>query len=347
MTTTQEGTELVQTEPRAMLAGMPAAELVQAATEVAEVLGRVIRSQRLMVNMGTDERPSEHVLIEGWLTAGAMLQTFPHVVRTEAMRDTEGRLTGFKAVAEARTLDGRTVSTAEALCTRDEKVTIKRGRRAGTTWFRWEQAPAHQLMSMAETRAASKAMGFALRWIITMAGFSGTPAEEMEQEPEQPEEPEPQGEKGYLEDDPELRRAVAPETEAKKAPRDPATRKRAARAATRPVPRQPSEAEAVPKPVPWEEFFRRHGIVAAQAVSIIRSAHPTALGPEEDEAETWPKVLELGEELPEGGKAEENHVAASRANEVQRAASKLTNLDPARAVAAQEMLVSIMREEKQ
>jgi hypothetical protein len=44
-----------------------------------------------------------------------------------------------------------------------------------------EQVPTFQLMSMAETRALSKVHSMALRWIVVLAGFSPTPAEEVPQ----------------------------------------------------------------------------------------------------------------------------------------------------------------------
>jgi hypothetical protein len=44
---------------------------------------------------------------------------------------------------------------------------------------------------MAQTRATSKALGSVLRWIVTLSGYSGTPAEEMPTEtpPEPPPAP--------------------------------------------------------------------------------------------------------------------------------------------------------------
>lgn len=44
-----------------------------------------------------------------------------------------------------------------------------------------EKVPTFQLLSMAETRAQSKVHSMALRWIVVLAGFSPTPAEEIPQ----------------------------------------------------------------------------------------------------------------------------------------------------------------------
>jgi hypothetical protein len=74
---------------------------------------------------------------------------------------------GYEASFEARTLTGAVVGGAEAVCKRTE----------GKPWT-W--GADYALKSMAQTRATSKALGSALRFIITMAGYSGTPVEEMD-----------------------------------------------------------------------------------------------------------------------------------------------------------------------
>jgi hypothetical protein len=348
--------ELVHVQP-AMLAGLSPATLIEAATEIATELRKVIDQQGLAVDLGSEAQPSEHVKIEGWLTAGAMVQTFPHIIYSETIRDTEGRLVGFKATAQAKTLEGRIVATADALCTRDEKQRIRRGKRAGTEWYPWADKPAHQVLSMAETRAASKVMGFACRWIITMAGYSGTPAEEVVTE-EPPEDGEDRPAGPTMATDPELTETVAPEVAreeaatrervgkasaaAGKLARDPATRRRAA--TERPARVDVGGAAGKLVLLPWDEFFQRHGINAAQAASIIRSRYPDALKPEGGEAASWPAVVKEGEALPEGGTATQQQAAASAANELQRAAVKLTSLEPNSALAAQDVLVTIMQD---
>ena len=72
---------------------------------------------------------------------------------------------GWEARVEARTLDGRTIGAAEACCTRDES--------------RWKTQPDYAIRSMAQTRATSKALRGPLGFIVTLAGFQATPAEEM------------------------------------------------------------------------------------------------------------------------------------------------------------------------
>jgi hypothetical protein len=72
---------------------------------------------------------------------------------------------------EARTVAGLVVGTGEASCSRKES--------------RWAQADDHAVKSMAQTRATSKALKAATGWLMVLAGYKATPAEEM---PDQDEE---------------------------------------------------------------------------------------------------------------------------------------------------------------
>lgn len=71
------------------------------------------------------------------------------------------------ATVEARTADGRVVGRADALCTRSEK----RGP--------WKSADDYARLSMAQTRATAKALKGPLGFVISLAGYQTTPAEEM------------------------------------------------------------------------------------------------------------------------------------------------------------------------
>lgn len=68
---------------------------------------------------------------------------------------------------EARALvkrNGEVISSAEGMCTRDEK--------------RWKDADEYAVRSMAQTRTSAKALRNAFGWVAELAGYSGTPAEE-------------------------------------------------------------------------------------------------------------------------------------------------------------------------
>lgn len=92
---------------------------------------------------------------------GTMLGVFPVVEWTRPVQD------GWEARVEARTLAGQVVGAAEAECLRSEK--------------QWKSRDDYALRSMAQTRAVSKALRGPLGFVVTLAGFEATPAEEMPQ----------------------------------------------------------------------------------------------------------------------------------------------------------------------
>lgn len=129
----------------------------QAASRIAEELANVIKRQRLYVTIGG----RRYVLHEGWTTLGAMVGVFPYV--TECRPTPEGD--GWWARVEARRPDGAALAAAEAECRRDEP--------------QWRDRPSYALRSMAQTRASAKALRLCLGWIMALAGYEATPAEEM------------------------------------------------------------------------------------------------------------------------------------------------------------------------
>lgn len=130
-------------------------QVLAEATRTADALADVLKSRKLTTNI----QGKEHVQVEGWQTLGSMLGVTPVCVWTRSLGN------GWEARVEARTLDGRIVGSAEAMCTRDEKM--------------WRNRDDYALRSMAQTRATSKALASPLRFIVTLAGYQGTPAEEM------------------------------------------------------------------------------------------------------------------------------------------------------------------------
>ena len=94
-----------------------------------------------------------------------MLGVSPHVVWSRRLGTENGGAAGWEARAEAKTVDGRVVGSAEAMVTRDER--------------NWKNADDYALRSMAQTRAMSKALRGPLGFVITLAGRNPTPAEEM------------------------------------------------------------------------------------------------------------------------------------------------------------------------
>jgi hypothetical protein len=133
-------------------------EVVARATAAARPLAEVVNKQHLFATI----QGRKHVLVEGWCLLGSMLGVFPVTTWT---RKTE---TGWEARCEARTKDGAVVGAAEASCDRTEKT--------------WATRDDYALRSMAQTRATSKALRQPLGFVMTLAGYAATPAEEMPRE---------------------------------------------------------------------------------------------------------------------------------------------------------------------
>lgn len=152
-------------------------EIVARASATATALGGVIEQRKLYAVIGT----KKHVRVEGWTLLGSMLGVFPICVWSRRMQDETGVPYGWEARVEARTRDGALIGAAEAQCTRHEEQwsfdpTGRDGRKL-------PPRDDYALRSMAQTRATSKALRLPLGFIMEMAGYEATPAEEMPRDP--------------------------------------------------------------------------------------------------------------------------------------------------------------------
>jgi hypothetical protein len=145
-------------------------EVLVAARRAAEALVQVLEERQLYKQISN----KKHVYIEGWLMLAGMLQvSTPNTWVREIIE--AGERVGWEARYEARAADGRLLSSAEGECRRMEEDR----KRNGEIVRKWEHRAEHAIRSMAQTRAQSKALASALRWVVELGGFSGTPAEEM------------------------------------------------------------------------------------------------------------------------------------------------------------------------
>lgn len=136
-----------------------AASFVAAAGDLSRALADVIRQQKLYSTI----QGKDFVKVEGWTTLAAMLGVTPHEV--SVVEEPEGV---FTATVELRRLaDGQAVGRASAEC-------------GGSDEQMWAKRPRNARRSMALTRATGKACRLAFSWIMTLAGYEATPAEEMD-----------------------------------------------------------------------------------------------------------------------------------------------------------------------
>lgn len=135
-------------------------EVLHNAKNAAVQLQTIIRGKRKPVIFNGEQ----YLEFEDWQTVGRFYRLAAKVVKTDFVE--YGDAKGFEARAVALDIDsGIEISAAEALCLNDEK--------------NWAMKPLFQLKSMAQTRACAKALRNVLAWVVVLAGFKPTPAEEM------------------------------------------------------------------------------------------------------------------------------------------------------------------------
>ena len=108
----------------------------------------------------------KYVMVEGWQLAGAMFGLYPIVEKIENL--SEGNTVRYRAEVTLRDQEDRVVGTGMAICTNKEK-----GKEAFAEYA---------VASMAQTRAVGKAMRLKIGWVMKLAGFQGTPSEEVGQD---------------------------------------------------------------------------------------------------------------------------------------------------------------------
>lgn len=164
------GTELEPTTHGNLFRTEDPVEIIRRASETADALAAVVRRQNLVSTISG----REHVKVEGWTLLGTMLGVFPVTVWSRRTEHEEG----WEARVEARTLAGQVVGAAESECTRSEKMW---SHDPGTNKYGKPIEPRddYALRSMAQTRATSKALRQPLGFVMQLAGFDPTPAEEM------------------------------------------------------------------------------------------------------------------------------------------------------------------------
>ncbi len=134
--------------------------VLQEAHKAAAALQKVINGKARKVILNGEQ----YLEFEDWMT----LSRFYGVsVKVEWSKPVEfGDVRGFEARAVAfNTGTGQELSAADSMCLSDEN--------------NWRNKPLFMLRSMSETRACAKALRQVLAWVVVLAGFKPTPAEEV------------------------------------------------------------------------------------------------------------------------------------------------------------------------
>ena len=139
----------------------PPAKVLEEARSAATALTDVISKKSKPVKFNGEI----YLEFEDWQTVGRFYGI------TAKVRDTKfvqfDKASGFEASAEAILVStGQAISAADAMCLNDEP--------------NWRSKPMFQLRSMAQTRACAKSLRNVLAWVVVLAGYKPTPAEEMD-----------------------------------------------------------------------------------------------------------------------------------------------------------------------
>lgn len=133
----------------------------QGAMQFATSLKELIVQNRLFSNI----KGKNYVNVEGWQIAGAFTGTFPVVEKVEELPAKPGEVK-YRAEVSLRDAEGKLVGYGVAICS---------NREPGKKSF-----DEYAVASMAQTRAVGKAYRLKIGWLLKVAGYETTPAEEMD-----------------------------------------------------------------------------------------------------------------------------------------------------------------------
>ncbi len=152
-------------------------QVIAEAMNAAKSLQTIIKQKTKPVIFNGDQ----YIEFEDWQVLGRFYGVTAKIISTEYIDI--GGTKGFLARAEAVDSAGRVISAAEAMCLNDEDKWSTRPK------YEWKDGkkekvgdvavPLFQLRSMAQTRAAAKSLRNVLAWVVVMAGFKPSVAEEM------------------------------------------------------------------------------------------------------------------------------------------------------------------------
>lgn len=198
-----ESTDLVLSKPDALALNRAPDAVLEEAHKAAEAIAKVIEAKpkKVVLNGKT------YLQFEDWQTLGRFYGVTAIVKSSKYIEFGEGeeKVKGFESTAEALLVGtNQVISAAEAMCLDDEENWNMRYTKNGVV-----KVPLFQLKSMAQTRACAKALRNVLAWVVVLAGYSPTPAEEMTgsedqpvlQKPQRKSEPEPEVLNAVFEED--------------------------------------------------------------------------------------------------------------------------------------------------
>jgi len=146
-------------QPQDLIISRPPEAVLEEAKQAAKALKDVVSKKAKPVLFNGEQ----YLEFEDLQTLGRFYGVTAKIITSRFIE--YGDAKGFEATAVAVRTDGTEISAAEAMCLNDEP--------------NWRSKPLFQLRSMAQTRACAKALRNVLAWVVVLAGYKPTPAEEM------------------------------------------------------------------------------------------------------------------------------------------------------------------------
>jgi len=160
---TDESTALAVVEiPDTVAVSRDPALVLADARKAAQALIEVITAKPHRVVFGGEQ----YIENEDWQLIGRFYGVTAKTVDDHFVTFADAQ--GWEATAVATDRTGREIARATSMCLNDEP--------------NWRKRPLFQLRSMAATRAHSKALSQVLKFVPVLAGYRGTPADELESE---------------------------------------------------------------------------------------------------------------------------------------------------------------------
>lgn len=150
-------------------------DVINMAVKTAKALADIVDKLGLFFTLNRGGKITKYVYVDGWEVLGGMLGVGAHEESSIRLEDGSYE----SVVVLKRHSDGAIVGRGSAVCSVTEK-----DRNGNITWGSRDE---FARKSMATTRAAGKAYRLAFSWIMKLAGYEGTPAEEMENLKDEPE----------------------------------------------------------------------------------------------------------------------------------------------------------------
>ena len=165
-----EPTALVVTERASPIRRLDPEDAIAQAKKWADALMDVVSRTKISVDISG----RKYLKVEAWQTLARFNYCWIDTEWTRDIKDEEGRVLGVEARARLMNLDtGSSLGGAEGSCMMDEELETRDGEHIE----RWSDY--YAVKSMAQTRAQGKVGRMAFAWVAVLAGYEGTPAEEM------------------------------------------------------------------------------------------------------------------------------------------------------------------------